>query len=94
MRLETFPKAAFRQHGEEVDYYEFVYSKIVRWIRVDDALVEEAIELGRRYDVVNLDALHAAAAIRAGADRFITTERPGKPFYRLTEIEVVYLLEL
>jgi hypothetical protein len=35
-----------------------------------------------------LDALHLAAAVSTGAEEFITTEKPGKPLYRATDIRV------
>ena len=94
MRLETWPKAAYRANLEELSFFNSIFYSIDEWIPIEDALIEAAIELGRHYDIVNLDALHAAAAIRGGADRFVTTERPGKPLYRLTEVKVVYLLDL
>jgi hypothetical protein len=40
-----------------------------------------------------MDALHLAAAHLAGADEFITTERPQKPIYRSTLVRVAYLFE-
>ena len=88
------PKAAFRKNLEEVAFLESYFALVAHWVPVDDALVESAIDLGRRYDIVNLDALHIAAAIRAGADQFITTEKPEKPLYRLKEVEIVHLLDL
>ena len=80
------------ENREEVEFFHFFFSKVAIWASIDDALVEDAIRLGERYGIVNIDALHAAA-IRAGADRFVTTERPGRPLYRLREIEVVHLLD-
>ena len=60
---------------------------------MDDTLIEDAIRLSERYDVVNLDALYIAAEIRGGAERFVTTKRPGRPLYRVREIEIVSLLD-
>jgi hypothetical protein len=39
-----------------------------------------------------LDALHVAAAILAEVDEFITTEKPGKPLYRVKDINVLPIL--
>lgn len=94
MKLETLPTARFHKNHEEVDYLEYAFSKVAEWIAVDDALVREAIEISVRYDIVNLDALHIAAVIRAGVDEFVTTEKPGKPLHRVTEISVVHRLDL
>ena len=94
MKLETTPKASFHRNYEEVEFLESFFGKVALWSSVDESLIEDAIRLGERYDIVNLDALHAAAAIRAGADRFVTTERPGRPLHRLNEIRIVHLLDL
>lgn len=94
VRLETLPKASYRKNADELAYYEAVFASVREWVQVDDALVESAIDLGRRYDIVNLDALHVAAAIRAGVDQFVTTEKPGKPLYRVTELQIVDLFGL
>jgi hypothetical protein len=40
-----------------------------------------------------MDALHIAAAISVGAEEFITTEKPTKPMYRVTDIKVVSLFD-
>ena len=93
IRHEGLPKAVYRRNAEEIDYFRFAFSKISKWVTVDDTLIEDAIRLGERYDVVNLDALYLAAAIRGGAERFVTTERPGKPLYRVREIKVVSFLD-
>ena len=38
-----------------------------------------------------VEALHFAAARLAGADEFITDERPGKPIYKSSSVLIVYL---
>lgn len=38
-----------------------------------------------------MDALHVAAAVTAGADEFITSEKPIKSIYRTPSIPVISL---
>jgi predicted nucleic acid-binding protein len=56
-------------------------------IRIE-AVVAEAQQIAERYGVAALDALHVAAALAAGAEELVTTERPGKPIYRVVELRV------
>jgi hypothetical protein len=39
-----------------------------------------ALRLASEYDLSPMDALHAACALMAGVDEFVTLEKPGKPF--------------
>ncbi len=69
--------------------------KLVReWVPNDDALLQRAVELASTYDIMNLDALHVAAAERAGVQEFVTTEKPGKPLYRAMHVGPVFLDDL
>lgn len=38
------------------------------------------------------NAVHASAALLLGAEEFVTTEKPGKPIYRVDGFQVIYLL--
>jgi len=51
-------------------------------------LGREAYELGRRYGLSATDAIHIAAAIRQRVEQFVTSELPGKPMFRVKELEV------
>jgi hypothetical protein len=51
-------------------------------------LGEAAEELARQHGLAAVDALHLAAAIRQGAEEFITAEKPGKPMFRVRGITV------
>lgn len=93
LRLETLPKAMFRKNVAETEFFESLFSLVSEWISIDDALIAEAMELGRRYDVANIDALHVASALRAGVNRFVTAEKPGRPLYRVSAINPTYLLD-
>jgi hypothetical protein len=40
-----------------------------------------------------MDALHLAAALSIGAEEFITTEKPTKPMFRVSSINVISILD-
>jgi predicted nucleic acid-binding protein len=63
------------------------------WVSFSDELVETAQQKAGKFGLSALDALHVAAAISAGADEFITTERPGKPMFRVKGISVRSIFE-
>ena len=92
--LETVAKAAYNGRREEVAFYETLFALVERWVPNNEALLERAIGLGIRHDIVNLDALHVAAAERAGVREFVTTERPGKLLYRAVGVGPVFLGDL
>ncbi|WP_202895624.1 hypothetical protein [Iningainema tapete] len=50
-------------------------------------------QLACAYGLASMDALHVAAAIRLKADKLITTEKPTKPMYRVTQIQIFSIME-
>ena len=54
----------------------------------------EAHRLACRYGLAGVDALHIAAALRLGVQEFITSEKPEKPLFKVTEVSVVSLHSL
>jgi predicted nucleic acid-binding protein len=88
--LETLPKARFNRQQREVDFYGTIFGS-GEVIASERSLTEKAIELGATYGLGNIDALHASAAIAAGVDEFVTTEKVGKPFFRIKELRVTSL---
>jgi hypothetical protein len=53
--------------------------------------VNLAISESERHGLAAMDALRAAAALLLGADEFVTTEKPGKPIYRVDGLHVVHI---
>ena len=47
--------------------------------------------MAERYGLAAADAFNLASAIRMQADEFVTTERSGRPMFRVKEIKVVTL---
>jgi predicted nucleic acid-binding protein len=52
---------------------------------------QSAYRIAQEHGLSAIDALHIAAAIATGAEEFITTEKPGKPIYRVSSINVIAL---
>ncbi len=89
VRLEVLPKAQFHRRHEEAAFYDAFFETVAAWPDDLPAVVEEAQQIAARYGLGAFDALHVAAALAAGAEELATTERPGKPIYRVTELRVV-----
>jgi len=85
--LEVMPKAIYHEQREEVAFYEsvFVQAEYQAWsLKVTDS----AKHLAQTYGLAAMDAIHVAVALTAGADEFITGEKPGKPMFRVKEISI------
>ncbi len=92
VQLEVLPKAAYHQRGDELAFYEtFFHHQPLEWCRDSEQITRLADQEGCQYGLGALDALHVAAAYLLGADELVTTERPTKPIYRTSLIQVVYL---
>jgi predicted nucleic acid-binding protein len=94
LRLEVVPQAAFHKQREEVDFYEACFDCVLVWVEVNQNLILDAERIASKYGLHAMDALYIAAALQAGAQEFITTERVTKPLYRVTELRVVRLESL
>jgi predicted nucleic acid-binding protein len=91
VRLEVLPKAVYHQRRTEVEFYRWVFDRVVAWAVLDDALAEHAEQEALRLGLSATDALHIASAIALNADELITSERPTKPLHRATGVRVVAL---
>ena len=91
VRLELVPKAAYHKQTAEVRLYEAHLSTAKSEEALSAELGREAFALGKKYGLAAADAINIAAAIRQGAQEFVTSELPGKPLFRVTEIRVTAL---
>ncbi len=94
VRLELLPKARFERHTAEVAFYEDHFSDCVACEPLGEALGKEAEKLAVRYGLAGPDALQLAAAMRQGVEEFYTSEKPGKPMFRVKELKVISLVSL
>lgn len=92
VHLELLPKAIFHKKALEKAFYEEYFNAAEQYQDLDKMVAAAKIEAAKS-GLAAMDALHLAAAKLAGADEFITTERPGKPIYRAPGIKIVYLFE-
>lgn len=89
LRLELLPKAQYHgQHAEESFYSEF-FEAAAHLVETTPDLVDSTTDFARRYGLSAADALHVAAAIRAGAEELVTAEKPAKLLFRVIELRVV-----
>ncbi len=88
IRLEVLPKALFNRKSAEAEFYIEFFRAVSHWPANTDAVVRQAYEIGVKFGLAALDALHVAAAISAGAEEFVTTEKRSKPLHRTTDISV------
>ena len=91
VQLELLPKAKFERRASEVEFYQRHFRDAESHLALSRELGIEAQALAKRHGLAAVDALHLAAAVRLGADEFITSELPGKPLFRVTELKVVSL---
>ncbi|HEX3798798.1 MAG TPA: PIN domain-containing protein [Verrucomicrobiae bacterium] len=94
VRLELLPKARFEKRLREIAFYEAHFSDCKACEPLSEGLGREAEKLAAHYGLAGPDALQIAAAIWQGVEEFYTSERPGKPMFRVKEIKVVSLFSL
>jgi predicted nucleic acid-binding protein len=89
LKLEVLPKAVYEKRQAEVEFYEAFFAAVRHWVTKIDRVVKAAQQHAQTKGLAALDALHIAAAIAAGVDELVTTEKPGKPLHRVTEVRIV-----
>jgi predicted nucleic acid-binding protein len=88
VKLELLPKAAFFRQEAEIEFYQTHFRAAKGEEPLSRQLGKKAEEIARQFGLAAVDALHLAAAIRQGAEEFITAEKPGKPMFRVRGISV------
>lgn len=91
VRRELLPKPRCEKRRREVAFYETHFADTIACEPLSEELGREAESLAARYGLAGADALQIAAAIRQSAVEFYTSERPGKPLFRVKEIRVISL---
>lgn len=89
---EVLAKPVRDGRDTEIDALAWFLARLDLW-PVDAATAEVAVALSASYRLQAIDALHLAAAVQVGADRFVTNNRAGFP-RTITEVEVVYPADL
>jgi hypothetical protein len=94
VRLELLPKPAFFKQKLETEFYSTYFAQVKYEEPLSEALGNEALALASAHGVAAADALNLAAALRLGAEEFITSEKPGKPMFSVPKISVISLHSL
>ena len=93
IELEILPKALYHHQTNEVEFYQTFFSAVTYWAEDLEKIIDNSFKIASKYGLAAMDALHIAAAISVEAEEFITTEKPTKPMYPVTDLEVVYLFD-
>ncbi|OKH29949.1 nuclease [[Phormidium ambiguum] IAM M-71] len=93
IKLEVLPKAIYNRQTDEAEFYETFFSAVTYWANDVERIIEEAYRIACTYGLASMDSLHVAAALLVGAEELVTTEKPTKPMYRVTGIQVISILD-
>lgn len=91
VQLELLPKPTFERRQTEVEFYNEHFAAAAGCEPFSEALGKAAMALAKKHGLAAGDALNLAAAIRQGADEFVTSELPGKPIFRVHQIKITSL---
>ena len=94
VRLELLPKPKFEKRRRELDFYQAHFDEVKAFEPLSVEVGNEAETLAARYGLAGPDALQIAAAIRQGVAEFYTSEKPGKPMFRVKELKIISLHSL
>lgn len=88
VRLEVQPKPRYENRQQEIDFYNAVLERAehLKWCT---STLYRAHDLAEKYGVAAMDAIHAATALDAGVDEFVTAEKPTKPLFRVAELHML-----
>lgn len=89
VELEVMPKAVYHKQRTEQMFYQQFFNRLAVKVRNRRGLEASASSVAARFGLNAMDALHIAAALEAGADEFITAERPTSPLSRVRGVKVV-----
>jgi predicted nucleic acid-binding protein len=93
IKLEVLPKAVYNRQTDEAEFYETFFNAVTYWANDVERIIEEAYRIACTYGLASMDSLHVAAALLVGAEELVTTEKPTKPMYRVTDIQVISILD-
>jgi hypothetical protein len=94
VKLELLPKPAFFRQKLETEFYGTFFAQVKHEEPLSATLGNEAMALASAHGIAAADALNLCAALRLGAEEFITSEKPGKPMFSVSGIRVISLHSL
>lgn len=84
IKLELLPKAIFNKQVEEASFYNDFFNQASEIIEITPEITRGALELACELGLGACDAVHLHTALVSSTTEFITTEKPEKPFFRVT----------
>lgn len=94
LKLEVLPKAVYEKRQAEVEFYETFSNAVTYWVHSVEETAKNAYTEACKFGLNAMDALHVAAAISAGAEELITTEKPEKSIHRVDSINILSIRPL
>ena len=94
LKLEVLPKAVYEKRQTEVEFYETFFNAVTFWAESGNEITKNAYIEACKFGLNAMDALHVAAAISAGAEELITTEKPEKSIHRVDAINILSIRPL
>lgn len=88
--LEVMPKAIYQKQQGEMAFYQGIFERAEHCHWQLDVL-QQAHGLAQRYGIAAMDSIHVATALAAGADEFISGEKPTRPMFRVREMPMISL---
>lgn len=94
LKLEVLPKAVYEKRQAEVEFYETFFNAVTFWAESVNEITKNAYIEACKFGLNAMDALHIVAAISAGAEELITTEKPEKSIHRVDAINILSIRPL
>ena len=85
LKLELLPKAIFNKKSNEADCYNAFFEHACDVVEITSELMIGALKLACLHDLSAIDSIHVHSALVSSTSEFITTEKPTKPFFRITD---------
>lgn len=83
VKLEVLPKATYHKNTDEALFYREFLSSTVYTVHASKELVAAAHSIAEKHGLAAMDALHVAAAREVNAAEIVTSEKSGKPMFRV-----------
>lgn len=85
--LEVRPKPHYEHRQSEIDFYDAVAAD-AEYLPWSVEALRRAHSVAEKYGISAMDAIHVATALEAGVNEFVTAEKPEKPMFRVTELNM------
>lgn len=90
-KLELLIKPTFHKNKDELEFMQAYIDCAVEKVEPSAELIAKALDLGFKYNLKSIDAVHVSATLTSNADQLVTFEGPNQPMNRVTEVEVLNL---